>query len=160
MSARLAAALAFVLRWEGGYVNHPADPGGATNKGVTQRTFFRHFPTKEAVLFADYETHFEWFAEALERRPADEPLFDAVLAAMAAVPRHVFVEEALSYRAYEDTALPLGLGQTISQPYIVARMIEVLKAGRAERLKSTSARNLPTSICSSRKWAVWPWPWR
>jgi protein-L-isoaspartate(D-aspartate) O-methyltransferase len=55
---------------------------------------------------------------------------EAVLAAMAAVPRHVFVEEALSYRAYEDTALPLGLGQTISQPYIVARMIEVLKAGR------------------------------
>lgn len=56
---------------------------------------------------------------------------EAVLAAMAAVPRHVFVEEALAYRAYEDTALPLGLGQTISQPYIVARMIEVLKAGRA-----------------------------
>ena len=54
-----------------------------------------------------------------------------MLAAMAAVPRHVFVEEALSYRAYEDTALPLGLGQTISQPYIVARMIEVLKAGRS-----------------------------
>jgi protein-L-isoaspartate(D-aspartate) O-methyltransferase len=56
---------------------------------------------------------------------------ESVLAAMAAVPRHVFVEEALAYRAYEDTALPLGLGQTISQPYIVARMIEVLKAGRA-----------------------------
>ncbi|HEX5804589.1 MAG TPA: protein-L-isoaspartate(D-aspartate) O-methyltransferase [Azospira sp.] len=56
---------------------------------------------------------------------------DAVLAAMAAVPRHVFVEEALAHRAYEDTALPLGLGQTISQPYIVARMIEVLLAGRA-----------------------------
>lgn len=56
---------------------------------------------------------------------------EAVLAAMAAVARHVFVEEALAYRAYEDTALPLGLGQTISQPYIVARMIEVLKAGRA-----------------------------
>ncbi|MCK6407164.1 MAG: protein-L-isoaspartate(D-aspartate) O-methyltransferase [Rhodocyclaceae bacterium] len=55
---------------------------------------------------------------------------ESVLAAMAAVPRHVFVEEALAYRAYEDTALPLGLGQTISQPYIVARMIEVLKAGR------------------------------
>ncbi len=56
---------------------------------------------------------------------------DAVLAAMAAVPRHVFIEEALAHRAYEDTALPLGLGQTISQPYIVARMIEVLLAGRA-----------------------------
>ncbi len=53
-----------------------------------------------------------------------------VLAAIAAVPRHVFVEEALASRAYEDTALPLGFSQTISQPYIVARMIEVLRAGR------------------------------
>lgn len=56
---------------------------------------------------------------------------DAVLQAMAAVPRHVFVEEALASRAYEDTALPLGLGQTISQPYIVARMIELLLNGRS-----------------------------
>lgn len=54
----------------------------------------------------------------------------AVLQAMAAVPRHVFVEEALASRAYEDTALPLGMGQTISQPYIVARMIELLLNGR------------------------------
>ena len=49
-----------------------------------------------------------------------------VLEAMAAVPRHLFVEEALASRAYEDTALPIGFGQTISQPYVVARMIEVL----------------------------------
>lgn len=56
---------------------------------------------------------------------------EAVLAAMAAVPRHVFVEEALASRAYEDTALPLGMGQTISQPYVVARMIELLLNGRA-----------------------------
>ena len=49
-----------------------------------------------------------------------------VLDAMAAVPRHRFVEEALASRAYEDTALPIGFAQTISQPYIVARMIEVL----------------------------------
>ncbi|MGE5490881.1 MAG: protein-L-isoaspartate(D-aspartate) O-methyltransferase [Actinomycetota bacterium] len=55
---------------------------------------------------------------------------EAVLAAMAAVPRHVFVEEALASRAYEDTALPLGMGQTISQPYVVARMIELLLNGR------------------------------
>ena len=55
---------------------------------------------------------------------------ERVLAAIAAVPRHVFVEEALASRAYEDTALPLGFAQTISQPYIVARMIEVLRAGR------------------------------
>jgi protein-L-isoaspartate(D-aspartate) O-methyltransferase len=55
---------------------------------------------------------------------------EAVLTAMAAVPRHVFVEEALASRAYEDTALPLGMGQTISQPYVVARMIELLLNGR------------------------------
>jgi len=51
---------------------------------------------------------------------------ERVLAAMAAVPRHLFVEEALASRAYEDTALPIGFGQTISQPYVVARMVEVL----------------------------------
>jgi protein-L-isoaspartate(D-aspartate) O-methyltransferase len=51
---------------------------------------------------------------------------ERVLAAMAAVPRHRFVEEALASRAYEDTALPIGFAQTISQPYIVARMIEIL----------------------------------
>jgi protein-L-isoaspartate(D-aspartate) O-methyltransferase len=55
---------------------------------------------------------------------------ETVLAAMAAVPRHIFVEEALASRAYEDTALPLGFAQTISQPYIVARMIELLLTGR------------------------------
>lgn len=56
---------------------------------------------------------------------------EAVLAAMGAVPRHLFVEEALASRAYEDTALPLGMGQTISQPFIVARMIELLLNGRS-----------------------------
>ncbi len=55
---------------------------------------------------------------------------EKALAAMAAVPRHVFIEEALASRAYEDTALPLGMGQTISQPYIVARMVEALLANR------------------------------
>ncbi len=55
---------------------------------------------------------------------------EAVLAAIASVPRHIFVEEAFASRAYEDTALPLGLGQTISQPYVVARMIEALLQGR------------------------------
>ena len=51
---------------------------------------------------------------------------ERVLSAMAAVPRHVFVEEALASRAYEDSALPIGFGQTISQPYVVAKMIEIL----------------------------------
>lgn len=57
---------------------------------------------------------------------------EAVLAAMAQVPRHLFVDEALSSRAYEDTALPIGFEQTISQPYVVARMIEALR-GPEER---------------------------
>ena len=55
---------------------------------------------------------------------------EAVLAAMAAVPRHIFIEEALASRAYEDTALPIGFEQTISQPFIVARMLEALRGGR------------------------------
>ena len=55
---------------------------------------------------------------------------ERVLTAMAAVPRHVFVDEALASRAYDDTALPLGFQQTISQPFVVARMIELARAGR------------------------------
>lgn len=49
-----------------------------------------------------------------------------VLNAIRSAPRHLFVDEALASRAYEDTALPIGLGQTISQPFIVARMTEAL----------------------------------
>jgi protein-L-isoaspartate(D-aspartate) O-methyltransferase len=51
---------------------------------------------------------------------------ERVLGAMAAVPRHLFVEEALASRAYEDSALPIGFSQTISQPFVVARMIELV----------------------------------
>jgi protein-L-isoaspartate(D-aspartate) O-methyltransferase len=51
---------------------------------------------------------------------------ERVLVAMNTVPRHQFVEEALASRAYDDTALPIGFAQTISQPYVVARMIECL----------------------------------
>ena len=56
---------------------------------------------------------------------------EVVLAAMNVVPRHIFVDEALASRAYDDVSLPLGFGQTISQPYIVARMIEILRNGMA-----------------------------
>ncbi|HSM97477.1 MAG TPA: protein-L-isoaspartate(D-aspartate) O-methyltransferase [Gallionella sp.] len=54
---------------------------------------------------------------------------EAVLAAMFEAPRHLFVDEALASRAYDDVSLPINYNQTISQPYIVARMIEVLRAG-------------------------------
>ncbi|MGB1951125.1 MAG: protein-L-isoaspartate(D-aspartate) O-methyltransferase [Marinobacter sp.] len=51
---------------------------------------------------------------------------ERVLAVMGDMPRHIFLDEALSHRAYEDTSLPIGYNQTLSQPYIVARMTEIL----------------------------------
>ena len=65
---------------------------------------------------------------------ADEEVLDVI----ATVPRHIFVDEAIAHRAYEDNALPIGHGQTISQPYVVARMTAALlgslrRAGRVPR---------------------------
>ena len=54
---------------------------------------------------------------------------ERVLKAMAEVPREKFIDEAMSHKAYDNTALPIGLGQTISQPYMVARMTELLRVG-------------------------------
>lgn len=56
---------------------------------------------------------------------------EVLLAVMGEVPRHLFVDEALASRAYEDISLPLGFGQTISSPFIVARMTELARAGGA-----------------------------
>ena len=55
---------------------------------------------------------------------------EAVLAAIGAIPRHIFIDEALASRAYEDTALPIGFEQTISQPFVVARMLEALRGDK------------------------------
>ena len=57
-----------------------------------------------------------------------------VLDVIRSTPRHIFLDEALSHRAYEDVALPIGYGQTISQPYVVAKMTEIVSASR--QLKS------------------------
>lgn len=65
----------------------------------------------------------------IERLRSEGITNDRVLEVMRTTPRHLFIDEALASRAYEDTALPIGHGQTISQPYIVARMTEVLFAG-------------------------------
>lgn len=65
--------------------------------------------------------------DRLIRRLIEQGIRSAsVLEQIRTVPRHLFVDEALASRAYEDTALPIGLGQTISQPYVVARMSEAL----------------------------------
>ena len=62
---------------------------------------------------------------------------EQVLETIATVPRHIFVEEALAHRAYEDNALPIGHGQTISQPYIVAAMTAAVLAGIRPRGKES-----------------------
>ena len=58
----------------------------AAEAGVTERTFFRYFPTKEAVLFQDYESRLEWFRAALAVRPAGEPVLDSVMVAVGSFP--------------------------------------------------------------------------
>src|SRR4030088_2100361 len=70
--------------------------------------------------------------ESLGPRLQEEGMTDRrVLDRIRNVPRHLFVDEALASRAYEDTALPIGFEQTISQPFVVARMIEALRAGNS-----------------------------
>ena len=68
-------------------------------------------------------------ARMIERLRNQGIVDEVVLAAMSAVPRHIFVEEALATRAYDDVALPINFGQTISSPFTVARMSELLRAG-------------------------------
>lgn len=71
----------------------------------------------------------------LVQRLRDKGITDEnVLNAIADTPRHIFLDEALSHRAYEDTALPIGHNQTISQPYIVARMTELLVQSSPRRV--------------------------
>jgi protein-L-isoaspartate(D-aspartate) O-methyltransferase len=75
---------------------------------------------------ASERTRLRMIARLREQGISDE----VVLSAMAGVPRHLFVEEALATRSYEDTALPIGFAQTISQPWVVARSCELARAGR------------------------------
>lgn len=73
-----------------------------------------------------------------------------VLNVIRAMPRHLFVDEALASRAYEDTALPIGHGQTISQPYIVAKMTEILLEGgpRQKVLEVGTGSGYQTAVLS------------
>ena len=70
-------------------------------------------------------------ARMVERLRGEGIRDEIVLAAINAVPRHIFVDEALAIRAYDDAPLPIGQGQTISQPWVVARMTELARSGRA-----------------------------
>ena len=82
-------------------------------------------PSKSGIGMTSQRTRERFINRLREDGIKDE----VVLAAMLEIPRHIFVDEAISSRAYEDTALPIGYGQTISQPYIVARMTEILRNG-------------------------------
>jgi protein-L-isoaspartate(D-aspartate) O-methyltransferase len=71
----------------------------------------------------------------IERLRAKGINSESILGVMRSMPRHMFVDEALSHRAYEDSSLPIGHGQTISQPFIVAKMTElVLSRGIPEKI--------------------------
>jgi len=90
--------------------------------------------------------------DRLVARLKEQGIKDAgVLNLIRSTPRHLFVDEALASRAYEDTALPIGLGQTISQPYIVARMTEaLLDAGPVEKaLEVGTGCGYQTAVLSS-----------
>ena len=86
----------------------------------------RSHPQRQGIGMTSQRTR----ARMVERLRKEGIEDETVLAAISAVPRHLFVEEALATRAYEDTALPIGFSQTISQPYVVALMIQALRAGR------------------------------
>ena len=90
--------------------------------------------------------------ERLIQRLMDQgiTLFE-VLEAIRSVPRHWFVDEALAHRSYEDTALPIGYGQTLSQPYVVAKMSELaLAQGRPKKvLELGSGSGYQTAILAS-----------
>lgn len=104
----------------------------AREAGVTERTFFRHFPTKEAVLFQDYETHLEWLAEALARRPAAESLFDAVLASVASFPYDVeVVRQAATARAEMISAERIAGHLRVVQASFAAVLTEFVRSRRA-----------------------------
>jgi protein-L-isoaspartate(D-aspartate) O-methyltransferase len=82
-----------------------------------------------AIRYA--EAREQMVREQLVKRGLTDPL---ILAAMGRVPRHLFVEESLRDRAYDDHPLPIGEGQTISQPYMVALMAETLKLAEGEKV--------------------------
>ncbi len=97
--------------------------------------------------------------DRLVQRLVDQGVSDQrVLDIIGNTPRHLFLDEALSHRAYEDTALPIGYGQTLSQPYIVARMTELLMgaSGRLDRvLEIGTGSGYQTAVLAQIVGRVW-----
>ena len=89
-------------------------------------TLLKTATSKTGIGMTSLRTRERMLVRLREQGISDE----VVLHAMGEIPRHIFVDDALSIRAYEDVALPIGYSQTISQPYIVARMTEILRNGK------------------------------
>lgn len=86
--------------------------------------FLRLNPQFKGIGFTSQRTRDRMIKRLVEQGIKNPQVLDA----LSYLPRHLFLDEALAHRAYEDTALPIGLSQTLSQPYIVARMTELLLA--------------------------------
>jgi len=100
----------------------------AQEAGVTERTFFRHFPTKEAVLFQDYDTQLEWLADALAQRPHSEPLFDAVKASVESFPHDLeVVRQAALARAELITGEQIANHLRVVQSSFAAVLTDFIK---------------------------------
>jgi AcrR family transcriptional regulator len=107
----------------------------AGDVGVTERTFYRHFASKEEVLFADYDDHIEWFRRALEVRPRGEPITQSVRVAMNAFPMdHRIVTETARLRSSE-----------LSEQQIAVHMqrVQALLGAEIERHLRATTVNLP-----------------
>lgn len=74
----------------------------AADAGVTERTFYRYYPTKQHVLFADYDARMDWFRDALRVRPRNEPITEAVRAAVESFPDNQTLIELAGLRAQLD----------------------------------------------------------
>ncbi|WP_203564668.1 protein-L-isoaspartate(D-aspartate) O-methyltransferase [Bordetella pseudohinzii] len=118
----------------GGYSRQGLGPGytpANSNTRISAAPLQRPEPLKPAAGPANLGLNSDRLRQAMVQRLRQQGATDErVLDAMAAVPRHLFVDEALASRAYEDAALPIGHSQTISQPWVVARMIAAVCEGR------------------------------
>ena len=105
----------------------------AQEAGVTERTFFRHFPSKEAVLFQDYDTQVEWLADALAQRPRSESLFDAVKASIESFPHDLeLVRQAALARAELITGDQIASHLRVVQASFAAVITDFVKQRYAE----------------------------
>ncbi|OBA60449.1 TetR family transcriptional regulator [Mycobacterium sp. 1100029.7] len=118
----------------------------AAEAGVTERTFFRHFPTKESVLFQDYETQLQWLADALAQRPSAESLFDAVLASVATFPHDLeVVRQAATARTELISAERIAVHLRVVQASFAAVLTDFVKS----RNPDTSEIDLRAEVAGS-----------